>query len=138
MKLSTNLSFFFTICTHERKCLFGEITDGKMRLNDARRIVTEEWLKTPVIRAEIELDEWVVMPNHFHGIAVITDAGATNRHGAKKRYTDDRPVGRSSGRSNGRPPVALSVPTCPPPICSNFSRHGLRQRRQLFLGQECW
>lgn len=76
-----------------------------MRLNDAGRIVAEEWLKTPVIRAEIELDEWVVMPNHFHGIAVITDAGVHCR-------TDGRPVGRFNGRFNGRPPVA---PTGPKP-----------------------
>ena len=89
-------AYFLTVCTHERECLFGKITDGEMHLNDAGLIVAEEWLKTPVIRAEIELDEWVVMPNHFHGIAVITDAGATNRHGAKK--------------VKGRPPVAPAGP----------------------------
>ena len=135
-------AYFLTICTHERKCLFGEITDDKMHLNDAGRIVAEEWLKTPVIRAEIELDEWVVMPNHFHGIAVITDTGATNRHGAKKRNTDDRPVGRCSGRFNGRPPVA---PTGPKPKSIGAMMSGFKSSvtsrvnayRQL-SGSEVW
>jgi REP element-mobilizing transposase RayT len=63
---------FVTICTRNRQCLFGEIVDGKARMNDAGRIVAEEWLKTVKIRNEIELDEWVVMPNHFHGILVLT------------------------------------------------------------------
>jgi len=93
-------AYFLTICTHARQCLFGEITDGEMRLNDAGRIVAEEWLQTPVIRAEIELDKWVVMPNHFHGIAVMKDAGIC-------RQADNRSVGRCNERQAlGRPPVA--------------------------------
>lgn len=113
-------AYCITLCTHERECLFGEITDGEMHMNDIGRIVADEWLKTPIIRAEIELDEWVVMPNHFHGIIVITDAGATNRHVARKRNTgnhcraDNRPVGRFTGRQSdrpsGRPPVAPTGP----------------------------
>jgi len=46
-----------------------------MRLNDAGQIVAQEWIKTAQIRNEIELDEWVVMPNHFHGIVMISDPG---------------------------------------------------------------
>ncbi|BBA35117.1 uncharacterized protein sS8_3174 [Methylocaldum marinum] len=66
-------AYFVTLCTHNRECLFGEIVNGEMRLNDAGQIVAGEWLKTAEIRDEIELDAWVVMPNHFHGILVITD-----------------------------------------------------------------
>ncbi|MGR9087931.1 MAG: transposase [Gammaproteobacteria bacterium] len=50
-----------------------------MRLNDAGRIVADEWLKTAEIRDEIELDAWVVMPNHFHGVLVITDGRGDRR-----------------------------------------------------------
>ena len=46
-----------------------------MVLNEAGRIVADEWLKSARIRAEIELDAWVVMPNHIHGILTITDVG---------------------------------------------------------------
>jgi REP element-mobilizing transposase RayT len=70
-------SYFVTICTQGRECLFGDIVDGEMRLNDTGRIVADEWIKTAEIRDEIELDEWVVMPNHFHGILVlIANVGA--------------------------------------------------------------
>lgn len=65
--------YFITFCTHNRLCLFGDIVDGQMYLNDAGRIVVDEWTKTPEIRNEIILDKWVVMPNHFHGIMIITN-----------------------------------------------------------------
>ena len=65
-------AYFVTLCTQNRECLFGEIVNGEMRLNEAGRVVADEWINTAEIRDEIELDEWVVMPNHFHGILVIT------------------------------------------------------------------
>lgn len=64
--------YFITLCTHQRKCLFGQISDGKMELNELGEIVQNEWLRSPEIRKEITLDEWVVMPNHLHGIVIIT------------------------------------------------------------------
>lgn len=62
--------YFVTLVTHDREMLFGEIVDGEMRLNEYGRIVREEWLKTSVIRANVETleDEFVIMPNHLHGI----------------------------------------------------------------------
>ena len=65
-------AYFLTICTQDRKCLFGDIVNGQMRLNHAGEIVAEEWRRTAAIRKEIQLDQWVVMPNHFHGILTIT------------------------------------------------------------------
>jgi|688.fasta_scaffold05694_21 REP element-mobilizing transposase RayT len=63
--------YFVTICTHQRQCLFGEIRNGKMLLNQIGKIVAQEWLKSAEIRQEIVLDEWIIMPNHLHGIVVI-------------------------------------------------------------------
>ncbi len=74
-----------TICTHARAPLFGRVVDGEMVLNAYGTIVREEWFRSAEIRAEIELfpDEFVVMPNHIHGIVwiVTTDdmVGATGR-----------------------------------------------------------
>ena len=68
-------AYFVTICTASREILFGEIVNHQMVLNEAGRIIEDEWLKSSRIRAEIELDAWVVMPNHFHGIVTITDVG---------------------------------------------------------------
>jgi REP element-mobilizing transposase RayT len=71
-------AYFVTLCTHERQCLFGEIVDGEMRLNDFGRIVTAEWIRSGELRAEIEIGEYVVMPNHFHGIVMIDDTVGAN------------------------------------------------------------
>ena len=67
--------YFVTICTYQRQCLFGAVVNGAMRLNDLGRIVATEWVRSAEIRREIECDEWVVMPNHVHGIVRIVADG---------------------------------------------------------------
>lgn len=64
-------AYFITIVCKDRLHWFGDITDGEMRLSDAGKIVEKEWLRGGELRSEITLDAFVVMPNHFHGIAVI-------------------------------------------------------------------
>jgi putative transposase len=68
--------YFVTICTRDRHLFFGDVADGTVCLSPIGEIVAEEWQKTPQIRPNVELDEWVVMPNHVHGIIVITAAAA--------------------------------------------------------------
>ena len=68
-------AYFVTICTHPRECLFGEVVDGEMQLNAFGCVVEEEWVQTPIIRPYVQLDTFVIMPNHVHGIIVITDDG---------------------------------------------------------------
>jgi putative transposase len=63
--------YFITICIKDRKELFGKVMDGEMILNDMGKIVMKEWLQTAVLRPNIFLDEWVIMPNHLHGIIEI-------------------------------------------------------------------
>jgi hypothetical protein len=65
--------YFITVCTNNRECLFGHIDDYKMRLNDFGKIVQNEWDKSFIIRRELLRDEFVVMPNHFHGIVRVVD-----------------------------------------------------------------
>ena len=69
---SASGGYFVTICTHDREYWFGEIVRGKMQLSEIGEIVADEWVKTEQIRSNVELDEWVIMPNHFHGIIMIT------------------------------------------------------------------
>lgn len=64
-------AYFITICTQGRECLFGQIVDGEMRLNALGEIVRAEWEKSATIRAEIEICEYVIMPNHIHAIVMI-------------------------------------------------------------------
>ncbi|MBP9598898.1 MAG: hypothetical protein KBE30_07145, partial [Desulfobacter sp.] len=63
--------YFITICTQDRIHRFGKIIDEKMRFNDAGEIVADEWEKTPIMRKNIQLDEWIIMPNHFHAIITV-------------------------------------------------------------------
>lgn len=65
--------YFVTICTHNRRCLFGEVINSEMCLNETGRIVAIEWERTAEIRSEIALDAFVVMPNHLHAIVFITE-----------------------------------------------------------------
>lgn len=65
-----------TICVQKRECLFGEIVDGEMRLNDAGKMVKEIWTQIPGKYPNIDLDEYSIMPNHIHGIVIV---GATPR-----------------------------------------------------------
>ena len=73
-------AYFITVCTQERRALFGEIVDGEMVLNDAGRAVEHTWLAIPQHFPQVELDAFVVMPNHLHGIVVISGSpvGAKN------------------------------------------------------------
>jgi len=70
---SQNGLYFVTICTKDREELFGEIVNEKIILNDVGKVVQEEWLKTPIIRKDVFLDAWVIMPNHLHGIIEINN-----------------------------------------------------------------
>lgn len=66
-------AYFITICTHNRVCWFGDISDGVVKMSDIGTIVESEWLKSFQIRPDMDLlmGEYVVMPDHFHAIIGI-------------------------------------------------------------------
>ena len=66
-------AYFVTIVAYQRECLFGDVVDGKMMLNDFGNIVAETWQWLEKQYPYVGLETWVVMPNHFHGILVIRD-----------------------------------------------------------------
>jgi len=68
---STPWWYYVTICTKNFKSWFGDIKNGKMVLNDLGKIIDEEWDGTKKIGNNVDLDYYVVMPNHFHGIIII-------------------------------------------------------------------
>jgi len=87
-------AYFITICAYERASLFGVVKDGKMELNAWGEIVREEWFKTAQIRPYVRLyeDEFVVMPNHVHGIIwIVNDAALENNN------ADDATIGDGDG-----------------------------------------
>ncbi|MCB0037068.1 MAG: transposase [Anaerolineales bacterium] len=64
--------YFITICTKQRQHCFGRVINDDVQLSNAGQIVAQEWLQTARIRPNVELDEWVIMPNHMHSILIIT------------------------------------------------------------------
>lgn len=68
--------YFITICVQNRACLFGEIINGEMILNDAGKIANQCWLEIPNHFPDTILHEHIIMPNHIHGI--IESVGANN------------------------------------------------------------
>lgn len=64
--------YFVTICTQDKACLFGHVINGEMVLNEMGNIVQDEWLRIEAIWSNVKCGAFVVMPNHFHGIVVIT------------------------------------------------------------------
>ncbi|MEP2447007.1 MAG: transposase [Balneola sp.] len=65
--------YFITICTNQKECLFGDVINGEMHMNECGVVAHNEWFKTELIRDNVRLDEFVVMPNHVHGIIEIID-----------------------------------------------------------------
>jgi len=68
--------YFVTICTQHRELRFGDVVDGHIKLSKAGTMVQSIWGELPARFPNIDLDEFVVMPNHFHGILIINPVGA--------------------------------------------------------------
>ncbi len=71
-------AYFVTLVTHQREELFGVVQLGQILLTTLGKIVQAEWFHSAEIRKEIRLyaDEFVIMPNHIHGIVWIVEEGA--------------------------------------------------------------
>lgn len=66
-------AYFTTICVKERKCLFGEVSGDEMILNEAGKIAQNEIISIPTHYENVEIGEYVVMPNHVHMVVYIYD-----------------------------------------------------------------
>jgi len=83
--------YFFTICTKNRNNIFGEIINNQISLNGAGEIVWECWNDLPNHYPNLMLDEFIVMPNHIHGIIRIIDNDHSNNiiDGYKNKNVED-------------------------------------------------
>ena len=70
-------AYFVTTCTQDRTCLFGEVADDRICLNAAGQLAAILWSALPTRFPGIDLDAFIVMPNHVHGIVVVPDRAAT-------------------------------------------------------------
>jgi REP element-mobilizing transposase RayT len=83
-------AYFITICTHEGKHVFGNVAEGRVYLSYEGRAVSRAWEWLEAQYDYVRLDEWVVMPNHLHGIIVITD-GPLKRASPGSDYSENAP-----------------------------------------------
>jgi REP element-mobilizing transposase RayT len=95
--------YFITICTQNRECLFGHITNGEMILNDAGKMVETEWLNLKTRFPNIELHEYVVMPNHFHGILEIVGAALVAAQSAQSALVAAQSAQSQTEKDKGQP-----------------------------------
>ncbi len=66
-----NGAYFITICTHNRNHFFGKIVNGALQLSPVGALADQCWREIPNRFPYAQLDAWVVMPNHVHGIIMI-------------------------------------------------------------------
>ena len=104
-------AYFVTIVVQDRLCLFGDVVDGEMQLNDVGRLIADGWEWLARNHGYVELDAYVVMPNHLHGVVVLTDEGWEGDGVGRGRgvLTDDASgrgvsdIGRGRGVSRNAP-----------------------------------
>ena len=80
-----NGSYFVTICTKNRENFFGKIVDGKMIVNNLGNFAKKCWQEIVLHYPQVQLGEFVVMPNHVHGIIIIDDDCGDNKNAINRR-----------------------------------------------------
>lgn len=112
--------YFATICSHQRECLFGEIDNGQIKLSIYGEIVSECWQALAHYFGNIELDTFVVMPNHLHGLILINN--------------DSKSLGQRQPSSSGTARNSLSA------IIQNFKSVSTRKvnQKRAALGWHLW
>ena len=156
---SSNGWYYLTICAQKHQCLFGEIIDGIVKLNGAGKIINRFWLKIPKRFKNIELDEYIIMPNHLHGIIVINHIGRENRamNGRENRaptlgqivayfkYQSTKYINNTVGAGSSRPIHAGSSRPIQKIFQRNYYEHIIRNeidlnkiREYIWLNPKMW
>ncbi len=97
-------AYFITICVQNGECLFGEIVDGLVRLNDAGCMIQRIWNQLPQNYPGVDIDAFIAMPNHIHGIIALT-VGAGPRACPPDMHDSDH----RQGHPQGGAPTVMSL-----------------------------
>ena len=92
--------YYITLCVNKRLCLFGDIEDGEMKLNDAGKIVDRIWQEIPKYYPFVEIDEHTLMPNHLHGIIILNNENVGAPPCGRPLMNPDN--GQAQGPANGK------------------------------------
>src|SRR5690606_14708745 len=98
-------AYFVTICTHRRECTLADIVDGDVRLSTEGKIVRQCWNDLPARYPHVDLDAFVIMPNHVHGIIVLTEGDDVVGAGLRPAPTGDS----SPVRRHGLPEIVRAL-----------------------------
>lgn len=101
-------NYFVTICTKDRKHYFGEILDYKIQLSKIGEVVFNEWMNTQNIRQDVKIGEFVIMPNHIHGIiSIVENVGigcanppSNSEENSKESILNPKPIHKFGPQSN--------------------------------------
>jgi len=96
-------AYFVTICAQSRECLFGDVIESEMRVNNAGRMIRKWWNESAMKFNNIELDESVIMPNHFHGIINIVGAVLCGRPEMNEQTKIGQPNNTRQPHNIGQP-----------------------------------
>ena len=114
-------AYFITICTRDKECIFGRVTNGTMHLNDFGSIAQAVWHQLPTHFPWAETDAWIVMPNHVHGIIWIHGESTPAPPDPHNQQSDSSPqtlgviVGTYKSEQFGDTHPRTAAPPQPPP-----------------------
>jgi len=118
--------YFVTICTHRKACILGEISGGILLPTKLGKTVKTCWLGIPDHFPNTEMDEWVIMPNHIHGIILIHDASSGE---AFAKNSDS--INRTTANASPLRYPAGTTPRSLGAIIQNFKSISTRKANQL-------
>jgi REP element-mobilizing transposase RayT len=119
--------YFITICTQNRDCLFGKIEKSNMQLNDAGIMIEHQWQKLIYRFDNIKLHEFIVMPNHFHGIVESVGVPLVGTQNEEQRQTEQR---QTKQQPTEQPQTTEQRPTVGVPLVGtqNAEQYQIKQQ----------
>jgi len=112
-------AYFVTICTYRRECILGKIVNGEMRMNEYGEVVRRCWADLPGHYTNAMLDAFVIMPNHIHGIIVLTDVVGAGLQTCPYKSPSEAPI--KSQKCHALPEIVRGFKT--------FSARRVNERR---------
>ncbi len=130
---STSGMYFVTICTHQRECFLGEVKEDSVQASQHGQVVEQVWNGLSNHYLNLELDAFIVMPNHIHGIIVLTDsvgAGLSPAHIKTSSVTLAKVVNSLKSFSTRQINVLRETPAAPV-WQRNYYEHIIRNEQSL-------
>lgn len=93
--------YFVTLCTHDKQPIFGKIINETVYMSKEGMIAYKEWLQTPILRPNVRLGKFVIMPNHIHGIIEIVYRMEPKIHRINENHNDSLEIDKNTDCRDG-------------------------------------